>query len=352
MNSDIKYSQSYDKETHLEQIECILPKGHFDTNFKEAVTLISQDASAPGFRKGNVPENVVLTKYTKEISDKAIALSIDEAVKNIGEISPRPLEPLHILSVTEDEGALKIIFTYVPMPTVTLPDFTKIKVAKKDPKQVTEEEINNEIRNIWFHYAKELDKDLKKEDFSEDKIDEKFFEKTSIKKDNPEIKNFADLKDMIGKFIQNTYEKEAEIDWEKAIRTEIVKAAKFEKVEALIERELEKRVENYKDRFRQIGMDPEEYLTKNNVNLEDLKKDWKVAAEQDVKFEIVLQKSGEENKFQPTEEEINEEIKRLDPQTKKQYKNDPSVLKSLIVYYYINQKAYNNIFDAIRNNSK
>jgi FKBP-type peptidyl-prolyl cis-trans isomerase (trigger factor) len=350
--ADIKITQKYNADTFLEEIECVVSKVDVDKNFEKAVGEIMKTAVAPGFRKGHVPKNAVLKQNLQQISDKAIDISIQLAAENIVNLTPRPLEPLSVQSINPGEdGAIVIKFAYIPYPDVKLGDMEKIKVSKLDAKKATSEEVEKEITNIWFHYASRLDPELKKEDFSESKIDADFFEKSEIKKDNPALTSYLELKKFIEEYINQTYESDANINWEKLVQDEIVKKAEYIKAEALVEKELDKRLQNYKAKFTQIGMDADEYMKSSNVKIDELKAEWKPQAEKDVKLELVLQKYGEIKKFEPSEEEIKENLSSLDAETKKMYDNDEVRMRALIRYYFINQKSYNDILASVRENS-
>ncbi len=98
-------------------------------------------------------------------------------------------------------------------------------------------------------------------------------------------------------------------------------------------------------------MNADEYMEKNNLKAEDLKAEWRPQAETDVKFELILQKYGEANKIEPTEEDYAQNLASLDDQTRKMYNNDEERLKGLIRYYYINQRSYIEILDKVKSNS-
>lgn len=354
--TNFKISQTYNTETYLEEIEIIVPKDEFDKYFEVALEKVRKTTTAPGFRKGTVPRNVVLANRYNQIADASVEIVVNEAIKDLDNLDPKPLEPFvvkSISSVSEDANSdLKIILTYLPMPKVELADISKIKVEKKEAKKTDAEEIAKEIQNIWFAYAQKLDPETKKEDYAKEKIDSEFLEKSGITAENPDIKSFEDLEKFIEEYINRTYEQSANIDLDNAIRDEIIKESKYTKIDALVNRELEKRVENYLSRFKEIGMDPKEYLEKNNVNLDDLKKEWKEQAEKDVKFEMILQEYGRQKEIKPSEEEIVSELSKLDPQTRKTYDNDEERLRSLISYYFVNNKAYVELFNLVRENSK
>lgn len=354
--SKFNTKQTYNKETFLEEIELLVPKEDFDKYFEKALVAVTKTSTAPGFRKGKVPKNVVLANRYNEIADRAVELVVNDAILNLGDLDPKPLEHFHVKSIdsaAEDANAdLKITLTYLPLPKVELPDFSKIKVAKAESRKATKEEVDKELENIWFAYAGKMNPEVKKEDFAKDKITKEFLDESGMSKENPELTSLESLEKFIEEFINRTYEQSAMVETDEKIKEAIVEAAKFEKVDGIVEREVEKRVDNYLGKFREIGMDPAEYLEKNNIKIDDLRKDWQTQSAKDVKFELVLQEYGRIKEIKPTEEEVQAELSKLDPETKKSYNNDEDRLRSLINYYYINNKSYVDLFEQIRETNK
>ncbi len=350
--SKFKTTQSYNSETFLEEIEVLVPKNEFDKYFENALSQVMKTASAPGFRKGNVPKNVVLANRYNQIADLSVQLVVNDAIKDMGEVSPKPLDLFQVKSINSaSENAdsdLKIVLTYLPMPEVKLPDYKTVKVTKPEPKKTTTEEVEQELKNIWFSYVQKYNPEAKKEDYSKEKFDAEFFEKSGIKAENSDLDSYEKLEKFVEDFINKTYEQSALVDWDNAIKEELIQKGEYQRIEGLVNREVEKRVENYLAKFKEIGMDPAEYLSKSNVNLDDLKKDWKEQSEKDVKFELILQEFGKQNNITPSDEELEAELSKLDPQTKKAYNYDEDRLKNLITYYYINNKAYLALFKEIR----
>lgn len=351
--NNYKFTQKYNPETYLEEIEVIASKDVFDKFFEIALEEVMKVASAPGFRKGKVPKNTVLASRYSEIADRSVELVVSDALKEKGEIHPRPLDMISILSVKNvsenNDSDLLITLGYLPYPEVTLPKIEEIKVVKPEANKTTKEEIEKEIENVWFSYAGKMDPQVKKEDFKKELITEDFVKKSGIANDENKITDYQSLYDFVEKYINSTYERNVEIEWDNAIFKEAVKKTQFKHAEGVIAKELDRRVENYLGKFKEIGVDPEEYLKKNNVNLDDLKKEWSEQAEHDVKLELMLQEYGHENHIHPSEEEMQQELSKLDPNTKKMYNFDEDRLRSLINYYYVNNRAYIDFANKVKN---
>lgn len=115
-----------------------------------------------GFRKGKVPASVAKTainmeavyeRAAGEVAQSALEQGIDEFKLDL---VARP-----VLDIKEaDANGCTLEFTCVVSPTVTLPDWKAIK-AVKEPVEVTEEDIENEVKQLQNRYA---DWVLKEED--------------------------------------------------------------------------------------------------------------------------------------------------------------------------------------------
>jgi FKBP-type peptidyl-prolyl cis-trans isomerase (trigger factor) len=353
MDGEIKYTQKYNSETFFEEIEAVIPQSIVDKNFNKAVELVQKTAVMPGFRKGKVPKDIVMSKFIQDISDRAINLCIEESVKNLKDLKPTPLEPLNITNFKKDEdsGNLVVTFTYVPRPDVELGTLDNIKVGEVKPKEVSDEEVEKELENLCFEYSRNQNPELKREEFKLKDLKDDFIETSGITKQYPEVKTMDDLRNFVRDFIANTYKSSAQTDWEQNVRKKIVEKCKFVKEEGLVQKELDKRIESYKERFSQIGLNPDEYLKEKNIDLEKLREEWKPQVEEDIKLELVLQKYGAEKKFAPSDEELKQNLQSLDKEVKKRYNNDVETLESLIRYYYINQKSYEDIMNLVKSNS-
>ncbi len=343
MDQKYSFTQKYNDTTFHEEIEAVVSKEEFAKLVAKAKSDVQKNASYKGFRKGNVPENVLMSVYGTEISDQAINHAINTALQNFEDIRPRPIEPIHVENVkVDDDGNLVILYAYLPSPEVNV-EIPKPGVKKPKPKKVKQDEVEKEVQNVWFHYAKNINPDVKKEDYNADDIGDDFFEKSGVKNENPNINSLQDLREFIEKYLQSLSLQEADIALRDSIRDALISNSKFEKLEGIVSKELDNRIEKYKSQFTSLGIDPDDYLKEKDVNLDALRDEWRDKAEQDIKFELCLQQYGREQQIEPTQEEIDAEIAKLDEQTKKHYNNDVQMLTSLVRYYYVNQKSFDMI---------
>lgn len=338
-----KIDQVYNEQTYLEEITLTIPKSEFDEYFKKALKIAKKDFAAKGFRKGQAPDNVVLANKQNEIFEIAITNATNKALKDI-KLDPVPLNQLAIKEINLDsEENILVKLDYIPKPYVEIDVLENFQVEKVEPQSVTEDEILNTIRNIWYSSVSKTNKEIKKEDFSEDLINEEFFKNEEFKRLYPDINNLEEFKNRISEEIKKSYEKLAQIETVKRVKEKIIELANYAKVEGLINLELQSRIENYLARYKSAGIDPEKYFEQNGITIEQLRAEWRPNVEKDVKYELFLQTYAEKNNISPTDKELIEDMKKYGQELVNYYGNLNTAI-SVLKYTKINQMAEKDIF--------
>ncbi|MCX8035246.1 MAG: trigger factor [Candidatus Dojkabacteria bacterium] len=338
-----KIDQVYNEQTYLEEITLTIPKSEFDEYFKKALKVAKKDFAAKGFRKGQAPDNAVLANKQNEIFEMAITNAANNALKDV-KLDPLPLNQLAIKEVNLDsEGNILVKMEYIPRPYVEISVFENFQFEKVEPQSVTEDEIVNTIKNIWYSVVSKNKKNITKDDFSEHLLDEEFFKHEEFKKLYPDVNNLEELKNKITEEIRKSYEKLARIETAKRVKERIIELANYTKVEGLINLELRSRIENYLARYKSAGIDPEKYFEQNGITIEQLRDEWRPNVEKDVKYELFLQAYAEKNNISPTDEDLMEDVKKYSQELVNYYGNLNTAI-SVLKYTKINQMAEKDIF--------
>ncbi len=141
---------------------------------QRAVQRLSSQADLPGFRKGKIPEKVLIDNYGEpaimsEMYDMAISKTLAEAVEN---------EKLNIITQPEIELRQTEPFTYVAkltvLPEVELGDWEKFE-AKARAVKVEKKEIDEVLKNLQQRFLERnpVDRAAKDGDFIEIDFDGK-----------------------------------------------------------------------------------------------------------------------------------------------------------------------------------
>ncbi len=126
----------------------------------------------------------------------------------------------------------------------------------------------------------------------------------------PDVETVEQLKEKVKEGLE-AEKKSKEMERVKMkVMEEIRNKASFEVPEVLIDKELENMIEHLKKQVADQGISFEEYLGNINKTEEDLKKEWKKKAEENVAYAILLHKIGTEENIEVSDEEIEVEVDR------------------------------------------
>lgn len=158
-------------ENHKVVLTIEVPAEELDKSIKAACKSLANRVNIPGFRKGHAPRKILEMNIGKEaILDEAFERvaqkAFDEALK---QENLDPVDQPKVDVVTLEEGK-NVVFkaTITPVPEVTLGEYKGLKVAK-EAVNVTDEQVEEQVKNILNHHAKmveaEVDAAVKNDDF-------------------------------------------------------------------------------------------------------------------------------------------------------------------------------------------
>jgi len=307
-----------EKENSEVEITGEIPAEKFERFRSAAVQNLSRHVHIDGFRKGHIPENILVRKIgeqaiLEEMADLALKNTYPKIIaeKNIRAIG-RPLVGITKLAKGNPLG-FKI--TTAVMPTVTLTDYKKIaREALKAKENVTVEEAEveetlRELRKLRARAQRDSgDSNAPASDTQEElpPVDDDF-----AKSLGGGLKNVEDLKNKLRENIR--LEKERKLRDKK--RLEIIEAiiaeADIPLPRIIIEGELDRMVERMKNDIARAGGTFEEYLKHIKKTEEDLRKEWTPDAEKRGKVQLILNKIAEEEGIAPEKDKVEKEVKHL-----------------------------------------
>lgn len=250
---------------------------------KEAVlSNIKKDFSMPGFRKGMVPEKMILENVNQNhLLEDAAESAIKELYPEIlAEAQIDPVTPPQISIVKIAEGSpLELKILVGVYPEITLPNYKKIAKnieEKKEKAEVKEEEVEAVIA--------ELQK-MRQVEGGKDEI---------APLTDEEVKKFGDFKDVAdfkSKLKENLISEKAfnigKQTRDKMIR-EIVEDSKITLPPILVAMEFAKFRDDFEERLRAGGETIEQYLERSKKTAEEVGKDQREYLERLIKTRFVL----------------------------------------------------------------
>jgi trigger factor len=274
----------------------------------EALADVALDFTAPGFRKGKVPENVVrehvgemslLETAANDLLRNAMAeIAKDETLDVVG-------RPEVIVTKMAPKNPLEFRVRYALMPDITLPDYKKIGKAiyeRKDPTDVTEAEIDEAITRIQTMFTPPSAEADKKE--PEPLTDE------TVKM----FGNFATVADFRIE-LKRQLGQEKELHMKDGRREEmikeIVKHTKISVPKLLVEQELFEFINDRDEQLKTAKLTLEEYLKQIGKTAEALEADERRLIEDDLAMKLTVQEIRKQEKIVAEDRDIHIMIAEL-----------------------------------------
>ena len=305
------------------EISAEIPTETFDSYRASAVKKLAGEVSIDGFRKGHIPETVLVQKVGEgailhETAEAALADAYPEilrehAVRAIG-------APEITLTKLARGNPLGFRIKTAVLPEVVLPDYKKVAhdalAAANDIIVVTDEEIEKAITRMLR---------IRSNDTNENATDESTKKRENYEKEEnklPELTdefvkklgNFATVDEFRAKMKENLRE-EKELQQKEKRRVALIDgllARTALPVPALlIDAEKERMMAQFKGQITQMGAKPEDYFAKIKKTEEEVKKEWNERGKKKVQVQIILDEIARKENIVPDEKEVAEETKRF-----------------------------------------
>lgn len=292
------------------EMEVSLPSDFLVSARKKALGMLAISLEIPGFRKGHVPENVVIEKVGEAgILEEAVDILLKEHFPKIIEqakgldIIGRPKISITKLALG---NPLEFKAVFAVLPIFELPDYRAIASHSAKAMQDKQENIEvseKEIEEVLLQIRKNKAQFDKTEDLPE--------LNDELAKSAGNFKNLDELKEKVKQNIMEE-KKIREIEKKRAlIMEELLKNIKMELPEILIESEVEKSLVQMKDDVVRMGGKFEDYLAHTKKTEEDFKKDLRESSEKKAKIQLIFNKIAEVEKIEPDQTILENEVKQI-----------------------------------------
>ena len=282
----------------------------FMSGKNRAVKEFSEKVEMDGFRKGKIPEDIMIKNLGMEvILEKMAVIALEkEYPKIISEHKIKAIgRPEITLTKLAENNPLGFKVTTSILPEITLPDYKKIArlIARLPARQggqaqkisASDQEIEKTIENLRKSKAK---KNEKMEESLPELSDE--FAKS--------LGNFENM-DALKNTIRLNITEEKKTKEKERRRMEILEKAaeeiKQDMPKFLVEAEKDKMAEEMKRNIAQMGLKWDDYLKHIKKTEEELKKDWEKDAVKRVKYSLILDQMAEQEKIEIPAEELEKE---------------------------------------------
>lgn len=317
------------------EIEGEIKSEHLKSYRDKALEEMRKNAELPGFRKGHVPESVLIGKVGE------LSILEDGAYEAIRETLP------HLLSEHEYDfiGVPEVTITKIAhneplgfkikiavMPEVELADYKKIAKVENSKEtlkiEVGEKEVEEAISQIQKSVAHNHDK---KENSPLPELNDELVKKLGDFKDVADFR--IKLKDIIIKEKENKAREKKRLE----IVEKVISDSKMSLPKIMIENELNKMEAQFKDDIERMGMKVDDYLKHLKKNFEDMRKEWSPDAEKRAKLQIVLNRIAVSEKIEADKEQVEKETSHLLEHHKDA---NPAKAKEYMEMVMTNQKVF------------
>ncbi len=130
-------------------------------------------------------------------------------------------------------------------------------------------------------------------------------------KDATDFETVDELKADVRKHLEEHAEEHAEADVESAIMEAVISKLEGEIPEVMYENKVNEMIDDLSHRLSHQGVDLKMYLQFTGMTEESLRTTYREQAEKQVKLRLALEQYAVDNKIEPTDEEIEEEYKKI-----------------------------------------
>ena len=351
------------KENGKAIIEAEIPTEVIEKHKKKVIKESQKDMEKPGFRKGNVPLDMVEQELgMEETFHKAANSSLNEAYSQI--IKDHNLQVMSAPRVSVAKLApgnpLNFKIEVATIPEFELPEYKKIageitKETNDEKIEITEEEekqVTNQILKMYTQAKKKDEGNNKSGIVDKDgkplKSEEQKEKPGKVETETPKLTDefvralgkFENVEDFRNKIRENLkQEKEmAKIrESREKIAKKLIEKTNLEIPEITIESELQLTRNKLEHDLEQQKISIEEYMKKVGTTEEKFFKEQHSYIEQQLKSKIILEKIAEKENIEPDENQVETQTLML----KQRYpKTEEAVLKDYVRMMMKNEKVF------------
>lgn len=350
------------EENSQVKIEGEIPFAELQKHREKTIKNIGKDMEVDGFRKGNVPEKVIVERVGEmailtEMAERAINATYPEIIK-AHKIEAIGYPQINVTKIAPD-NPLGFTATVAILPEITLPDYKKIAKdtnKEKASTEVTEEEVNKQVEDILRQKiayermqekaAKKAESDAKETDATSEATElptpETVEKETHTHADGtvhegpahdekeedielPELTDdyvktlgqpgqFASVDDFKTKIKEHlAIEKEREVvaAHRAKITDAIIEKTEMSLPQVLIDSELEQMFAQMNEDLTRANLKMDDYLGHIKKTKDDLKTDWTPAAEKRAKLQLVLNEIAKKDDIKPNQGELDAQVDQL-----------------------------------------
>lgn len=322
------------------EVTISVPWADMAQTWDQTLQRLNQEVELPGFRKGAAPLPMVEQNLGQKLQDEVLKNAMPnfliEALKGTDII---PIDyPKYDLQSFVKGTQLQFRATITNRPQVSVGNYKIIKATRPTLKPVTEEEIQKVIDDLYKRWKVRQSPAVSNQPSvistgnpstsSGQAGSISFQQPTNGQADGPDdtfartmgSNSLAELRSKVRQDLEANVKYNNELDYEENILQEVEKITQVEMPEILIQDELNRMLVSLQRRVADMGLLLEDYLKGQGKTLEQLKNEWKVQAEKNVRMELGLAEIARQENVTISDEQLKAEIDKIqDARVKQQF---------------------------------
>ncbi len=340
MKQDTTYTLTVEKKPgSLVVLTGELPFSELEKHRKAATEALAQEVQIDGFRKGHIPESVLIKTIGEmplitEMAERALSAHYPRFVaqENLDVIG---YPNINITKIAKD-NPLGFSITIAVVPDVTLPDYKKIAAkinTEKESKEVTDTEVDDQIKDILRQKAayerlqKKAGEEKTEPHVHGENCDHEHEEPLEDIQDLPvpeltdeyvktfgkpgQFESVADFKNKIKEHLAIEKAREVDSRHRAKITDSIIAETKVEVPQVMIDAEIKQMFAQMEDDLTRAQLKMDDYLTHIKKTKEELIAEWTPSAEKRAKLQLVLNAIGKTEKIVPDAGRVDQEVSGL-----------------------------------------
>ncbi len=288
------------------ELTVTVPAESWEEHREEAVEELNEHVSLDGFRKGKIPESILVQKLgeaaiIEEMAEIAVSHTYSTIIRD-EKLHPIGRPKVELLKIAKG-NPLEFRLTTAVLPEVTLPDY--VAIAKKkhtlEDTDVTDKEVEETIGRILEMRAHEGHDHSTDADHKDIKIPELTEDYVKTLGNFASIAEFKEkLKDQIGEEkLQKARDKRRT-----TILDAIAEKTEIDLPDVIIDGEVERMVDQFKGDIARVGGTWEDYLAHAKKDDARIRKEWRADGEKRAKTQLIIDAIGEKEKIEPDETSV------------------------------------------------
>lgn len=296
----------------------------------KALKNINESVSIDGFRKGMIPENVLLAKIgemsiLEEMAELALSPAfVDIIVDNNLDVIGKP--QIQITKLAKG-NPLEFTIKIATVPEINLPDYKSLaqkEIGQQNPDDVklTFEEIENTITRIRSDassqkvpvdspggqnpqkntapvYVGQVDKDGLPE------LTDAFVKTLGA------FESVSDFREKISLMLTEKKADDAHQKLRVKIADSIIENTKIDLPDVLVDSELSRIEAQFMTDIEKMNVKLEDYLKHAKKTIEDIRREWRPLAEKKAKIQLILNSIAKKEKIIPGDKDIEHEVEHI-----------------------------------------